>query len=201
VFHKDGAFYALVDAIELAKEVLTTSTADSVTIYTVDHQVIPWYLVTNRHDNALACRSISQTLVEILFEHPNTMASIRWTLGSVSFHPMKHILEVATTTAADANLNNLQAPPIVVALRQAARTKALNKWEKIWLANSCQNPTYHTLQHPPSGQPLEFISRIESFAHPIFCTTIRLLTKHTFTGEYNTRHHPCTPDPYDCQCS
>jgi hypothetical protein len=199
--HKDATFHTLVDATELAEEMLTTSLADSLLIYTADHQVIPWCLITDQHDNALACRSISQTLTKILYDHPNTTASIRWIPGSAGFHPLKCILEVATAAATDANPNVPQAPHTITAIRQEAKANAIKDWGKVWLANPHWNPTYHTLQHPPSGQPPEFISRIESFAHPVFCTAIRLLTKHTFTGKYNTRHCLCTPDPHDCQCS
>jgi hypothetical protein len=75
--HRDTTFCVLVDASGLARELLTTSMASSVIIYTVDHQVIPWCLITDRHDNTLACRLISDTLANILYKHPNTMISIR----------------------------------------------------------------------------------------------------------------------------
>jgi hypothetical protein len=41
---------------------------------------------------------------------------------------------------------------------------------------------------------------IASAARPVFCTAIRLLTEHAFTGEYNARHRSRAPDPHDCQC-
>jgi hypothetical protein len=198
--HRDAAFCALVDTSGLAKELLATSTASSVIIYMVDHQVIPWCLITDRHDNALASRLISDTLANILYEHPDTTISIRWIPGSASFQPLKHILEVATVVAASANPANSQTPPTVAALRQMAKDKSLEDWEEIWLTDLKWNPAYQTLQHPPTGQAPGFISRIESFACSIFCTAIRLLTEHAFTGEYNTRHCPHAPDPHDCQC-
>jgi hypothetical protein len=34
----------------------------------------------------------------------------------------------------------------------------------------------------------------------VFCTAIRLLTEHAFTGEYSARHRPRAPDPHSCQC-
>jgi hypothetical protein len=41
---------------------------------------------------------------------------------------------------------------------------------------------------------------IADSARPVFCTAVRLLTEHAFTGEYNARHRPRAPDPHDCQC-
>jgi hypothetical protein len=113
---------------------------------------------------------------------------------------LKCILEVATVAATVTNPDVPGAPLTIAALKQTVNDNILKEWEKIWLANPHQNPTYCALHHPPLGQALEFISEIESFAHPIFCTAIRLLTNHTFTGKYNVRHHPCASNPHDCQC-
>jgi hypothetical protein len=101
--HRDAAFGTLVDAIELTKDVLVTYPTGLVIIYTADHQVIPWCLISDRHDNALACRRINKMLTTILFNHPNTMVSIRWIPGLASFHPLKCILEVAVDTATNTN--------------------------------------------------------------------------------------------------
>jgi hypothetical protein len=193
--HRDAAFCMLVDATELAKDMLVTSPTSSVIIYTANHQVIPWCLITDRHNNALACRKINEMLATILFNHPNTTVSIRWIPGSASFHPLKRILEVAINAATNANPAIPQAPPSIAALKQSVKLKSLEDWEKIWLADPCQNPAYHALHHPPLGQVLEFVARIENFARLVFCTTIRLLTEHVFTGKYNVRHHPHAPNP------
>jgi hypothetical protein len=200
VSHKNAAFRTLAVAAELARALLAASPADSVIIYIADHQIIPWCLITDRHDDTSACRAISKTLANILFDHLYTMVSIRWVPGTASFHPLKRILDVAIDVVAAANLTNPQAPLTIVALKQMAKDNVLKDWEKIWLANPQHNPTYHALHHPPLGQVPEFIFRIESFAHPIFCTAIRLLTKHAFTGKYNARHRQWAPDPHNCQC-
>jgi hypothetical protein len=199
--HKNAAFHALAVAAELTRVLLTASLVDSVIIYTADHQIILWCLITDRHDDALACRAISKMLMNILFDHPYTTVSIRWVPGTASFHPLKCILDVAINAVAAANLTDPQAPLTIMALKQMAKDNVLKDWEKIWLTDPQHNPTYHTLHHPPLGQAPEFVSGIESFACPIFCTAIRLLTKHAFTGEYNTRHCLWAPDPHNCQCS
>jgi hypothetical protein len=198
--HRDVMFRALVDATELTKNILTTSPARSVIIYTADHQVIPWCLITDRHNNTLACRVVSKTLSNILFNHPNTSMSIKWIPGSARFYPLKRILEVATEAAGTVDLTEQQPPPSIMALKHSAKLQALSEWEQVWLKDPCQNPAYQALHHPLSGQPPEFITRIESFAQPIFCTAICLLTKHAFTGKYNARHRPQAPNPHDCQC-
>jgi hypothetical protein len=72
--------------------------------------------------------------------------------------------------------------------------------KKGFLADPRWNPAYRALHHPPSGQPPDFVSGIEDFARPVFCTAIRLLTKHAFTGEYNARHRPRAPDSHNCPC-
>ncbi|KAH9960729.1 hypothetical protein BGW80DRAFT_1362395 [Lactifluus volemus] len=41
---------------------------------------------------------------------------------------------------------------------------------------------------------------IANASRPVFCTAIRLLTEHAFTGEYNARHRPRAPDPHGCEC-
>jgi hypothetical protein len=189
-----------VDAVELAKDLLTTSTTNSVIIYTADHQIIPWCLTTDRHDNAAACKAVCELISTILFDHPGTTISVRWIPGSTSFLLLKHLLEVATASAAASDPTEPQAPATIAALKQKAKLDALKVWEKVWLADPRHNPAYRALHHPPSGQPPDFISGIKSFARPIFCTAIRLLTEHAFTGEYNARHCPRAPDPHGCQC-
>jgi hypothetical protein len=62
------------------------------------------------------------------------------------------------------------------------------------------NPAFRALHHTPSGQPPDFLQGIASTARPVFCTAIRLLTEHAFTGEYNARHRPRAPDLHDCLC-
>jgi hypothetical protein len=119
--------------------------------------------------------------MKILYNHPNTIASIRWIPGSAGFHPLKRILEVATAAATDANLNVPQAPCTIAVIRQEAKANAIEDWGKVWLADPCQNPAYCALQHPPSGQPSEFISGIESFACPVFL--------HRYKITYRTRIH------------
>jgi hypothetical protein len=75
-------------------------------------------------------------------------------------------MESATT--ATTHLADQQPPPTIAAIKLSAKTKALVEWKEVWLTDSCQNPAYCALHHPPSGQPLEFITRIESFTWPIF---------------------------------
>jgi hypothetical protein len=129
------------------------------------------------------------------------MVTISWIPGSTGFLPLKCILEVTSNAAAMIDLTRQQPPPTIAALRHKAKLNALTEWEKIWLEDPCRNPAYCTLHHPPSGQPLEFTTGIESSARPIFCTALRMLTEYAFTGEYNVRHRPCAPDPHDCPCS
>jgi hypothetical protein len=74
--HKDASFSALVDAVELTKDMLSDSPTRSVLIYTADHHVIPWCTNTGRHNNTTASRMISEALATILFKHPNTTVSI-----------------------------------------------------------------------------------------------------------------------------
>jgi hypothetical protein len=188
--HRDTAFHALADTAKLAKNILDTNPSNSVTIYMADHQVILWCLTTDKHDNALTCRTIRETLSTILFNHPNTNISIRWIPGTASFHPLKRLLEVATAAAAAVNPSDPQPPPTIAALKSAAKSCALQEWERVWLTDPRRNPAYRALHHPPSGQPPEFISGIKSFARPVFCTAIHLLTEHAFTGKYNARHRP-----------
>jgi hypothetical protein len=155
---------------------------------------------TKRHDNVTMCKAICESLAVILFNHPDTNISISWILGMTGIPLLKCILEIASTAAAAVDPMGQDAPPTIAALREKAKCQALEEWKQLWLADPCQNPAYHALHHPPSGEPPEFMARIESFTHPIFCTTICMLTEHAFTGGYNARHHPRAPDPHGCQC-
>jgi hypothetical protein len=98
--HKDTTFHALLDAVELTKHILTSSLVNSVMIYTANHQVILWCLTTDRHDNAVACRAVCESLSTTLFDHPNTSLTIRWIPRSAGFLPLKCILKVAMASAA-----------------------------------------------------------------------------------------------------
>jgi hypothetical protein len=108
--HRDALFHTMVDTTELAKNILDTAPSNLVIIYMADHQIIPWCLTMDRHDNTLVCRTIGETLSTILFNHLNTNISIRWILGTASFHPLKHLLEVATAAVATMDLAAPQPP-------------------------------------------------------------------------------------------
>jgi hypothetical protein len=140
--HRDIAFHTLADATKLAKNILDTDLSNSVIIYMANHQIILWCLTTDRHDNALMCRMIRETLSTILFNHPNTNISIRWIPGTASFHPLKCLLEVATAAATAVNLTDPQPPPTIAALKSTAKSHALQEWEWVWLTDPCQNPAY-----------------------------------------------------------
>jgi hypothetical protein len=157
-------FQALVDAMELARDMLTTSTANSVIIYIADHQIIPWCLTTDRHNNVTACKVVCEIISTILFNHPNTTISISWIPGSTGFLPLKHLLDIATAMAAISDPTELQAPSTIAALKHKAKLDVLSEWEQIWLADPCCNPAYCTLHHPLLGQPPDFISGIKGFA-------------------------------------
>jgi hypothetical protein len=200
MLHRDATFQALVDAATLTRNLLITSPKSSVIIYTADHFAIPWCQATDRHDNAKACRMVCDTIANILFTHANTAVSIRWIPGHGSFHPLKRLMEVASAAAAETEPDPQPQAAMIATLKADARAQSLADWEQIWLEDPRRNPAYRALHHPPSGEPPEFMVGIASAARPVFCTAIRLLTEHAFTGEYNARHRPRAPDPHGCQC-
>ena len=179
---------------------LTSSPSPSVTVYTANQHIIPWCQTTDRHDNAAACKSICDTTADIHFTFPGTSMAIRWVPGSASFSPLKRLQEIALDAATAADPTHHPAAKSIAALREDARRQVLSDWEQVWLKDPRRDPAYRAVQHPPSGQPPEFMLGIAGFARPIFCTAIRLLTEHAFTGEYNARHRPRAPDPHGCQC-
>jgi hypothetical protein len=172
VSYRDAAFCALLDTTKLTKDLLTNSPTNTVVIHTADQQIIPWCLTTDRHDNVPLCKVICEQIATILFDHPNLTISIRWIPGTASFLPLKRIIKVASTVAANIGLAAQHTPPTMAALKQAVKLNALKEWEHSWLADPCQGPAYRALHHLPSGQPPEFIAGIEGFAQPIFCTAI-----------------------------
>jgi hypothetical protein len=118
----------------------------------------------------------------------------------VSFSPLKRLQEIALDAATAADPTHHPAAQSIAALRDDARGKVLTDWEQVGLKDPRRDPAYRALQHPSSGRPPEFMQGIAGFSRPIFCTAIRLLTEHAFTGEYNARHRPRAPDPHGCQC-
>lgn len=55
--------------------------------------------------------------------------------------------------------------------------------------------------YSPSDRKIPpFIQGLSSHSHLIFSTSIRLLTTHTFTGEYTARFQLISHDPYHCEC-
>jgi hypothetical protein len=170
--HKDVSFHAIVDTVELARNMLTISPASTVSIYTADHQIILWLLIMDRHDNAAACKAICKLLVMTLFKHLDMTVSISWIPRSANFIPLKWILEKATAEVAAADLANCHTPCTIAVLKHEAKLQALTEWEQVWLRDPHRNPTYRALHHPSSGQLLEFMARIEKFAQLVLCTAI-----------------------------
>ena len=129
--HRDAVFQVLVDIATLTKTTITTFSTSSVIIYTADYFVIPWCQTMDRHDNALACRAICNLVAEILFVHTNTTLSIRWIPGNSSFHPLKHLIEVASTVANKWTPAPLSPPTTIAALQAEAHTQSLKDWEQV----------------------------------------------------------------------
>jgi hypothetical protein len=96
-----------------------------VTILTTDHQIIPWLLITDKHDNVAVCRSICESLAFTLFDHPDMMVTISWIPGSTGFLPLKHVLEIASNAAATVDLTEQHPPPTIAALQHEAKLKPL----------------------------------------------------------------------------
>jgi hypothetical protein len=61
-------------------------------------------------------------------------------------------------------------------------------------------PTVPRALHPPTGGPPPSVQGITEPPQLVFCIAIRLLTDHTFTGEYTARHCPRPPGPPGCHC-
>jgi hypothetical protein len=74
---RDAAFHAVSDGAGLAKDLLAGSPSPSVTILSTDHFVLPYFQITDRHDNAVACRAICDTVAATLSTHPTAALSIR----------------------------------------------------------------------------------------------------------------------------
>ena len=197
---REAGFRAVADATALAKDLLGIFPSSSVMIFTADHFVLPYCQITDRHDNASACRAICNSTAAILDTHTNTTLSLGWLPGKTSFRPLERLQELAIEAAAlappDLDLSN----PSPEALRVLAKNKALEAWSQAWLDTPRTSPVYRALHHPPSLEPLEFIRGVRAAPRPIFCTAVRLLTEHAFTGEYNARHRSHTGDPHLCDC-
>jgi hypothetical protein len=188
-------------AAELAKLTLASSPSLSVLIYTADHLVLPYCQITDRHDNAAACRTVCSFITDSLVSHPDTSITLQWMPGTASFQPLKRIQEIAIEAAARVPQGEaVLTSPTIPALRDISRRKAFLDWEEEWRANPRRSPVHRALIHPPSGETPDFMAGIAKSSRLVFCTAVRLLTEHAFTGEYNLRHRTHTQDPHDCQC-
>jgi hypothetical protein len=124
----------------------------------------------------------------------------RWVPGKSSFRPFERLQAIAIEATAHTAPDVAITAPTPEALRFSARRKALSDWEEVWLNDPRINPAYRALHHPPSFDSPDFIKGIGASPRPIFCTAVRLLTEHAFTGEYNARHRPRAADPRYCLC-
>jgi hypothetical protein len=174
--------------------------SSSVMILTTDHYILPYCQITDHHDNAEACRAICDSVAVILDTHMSMTLSLGWIPGKTSFYPLECLQELAVEAAALAPSNLNLSNPSSEALHAQAKNKALEDWGLEWLDTPCASPVYHALHHPPSLEPPEFIRGVRATPHPIFCTTVRLLTGHAFTGEYNVCHRPHSDNPHLCDC-
>jgi hypothetical protein len=99
----------VADATTLAEDILANAPSTSITILTADHCVLPYCQITERHDNATACRAICDTVGAILTTHTNMNLSIRWIPGKLSFYPLEHLqsitIEATLHTTPDLNLS------------------------------------------------------------------------------------------------
>jgi hypothetical protein len=132
--------------------------------------------------------------------NPDMTISIRWIPGKMSFQPLERLQTLAVEATAHAVPDLDLTTPTPTALKIRAKQKALTEWEQVWLDDPCTNPAYRALHHPPSLEPPDFIKGVGTASRTIFCTAVRLLTEHAFTGEYNARHRPWAPDPHNCEC-
>jgi hypothetical protein len=97
---RDAAFHAVADAADLTRDLLADSPSPSVSILTADHIVLPYCQVTDRHDNAEACKAICDTISDLLATHPASTCAIRWLPGTASFLPLERLQNIATDEAA-----------------------------------------------------------------------------------------------------
>jgi hypothetical protein len=114
---QDAAFQALALAMELAKDSLPIFPSRSVAIYTADTQILSYCRITDRHDNAEACQVVCSTIASTLLLHPDTSISLQPIPGTISFHPLKHIQEIAIEAAATAHKETILLAPTIPALR------------------------------------------------------------------------------------
>jgi hypothetical protein len=94
------------------------------------------------HNNAEACRAICNSVVLILDTHTDTTLSIDWIPGKISFHPLKHLQEIAIEAASGAAPDLDLSTPTPEALCVLARNKALLEWKQVWLDNPCSSLVY-----------------------------------------------------------
>jgi hypothetical protein len=135
-------FCILVEAVELARDLLNTSPSPSVYLYTADHHIIPWYQTTDRHDNATTCKMVCDIVSEILFSHPTTSIFICWVPGSASFNPLKCLQEIATDAATTLDLDLQPLALTITALQDNAWHQSLSNWEHVWLENPQCDPAF-----------------------------------------------------------
>ena len=97
---REAGFCTVADTTALAKDLLGIFPSSSVMIFTADHFVLPYCQITDRHDNARACRAICDSTAAILDTHINTTLSLGWLPGKTLFHPLEHLQELTIEAAA-----------------------------------------------------------------------------------------------------
>ena len=118
--------------LELPRDLLTAVPALTVTIYTADQHILRYCQIADRHDNAEACRAISEIIADNLFTHPDTSVELQWIPGTTSFRPIKRRQDIAIEAASPVPLGEaFLNPPKVTALRDIARRKVILDWEQV----------------------------------------------------------------------
>jgi hypothetical protein len=199
----DAATHALSLATALAIPALHANRSIThIQIFTTNPILPKQCLNRNTTAQPLPGYDFTQALTNIL----DTYHQLRITIGWVP--PGKGLKSVAKAKSAAAatarrtsyNNNNPPPPPTKDQLHSITRADAIERWQDQWHSASRLQPAYLALPTPPDGKTPPFIKGLATHPRSIFCTGIRLLTTHAFTGEYSARFRPTSNDPQHCEC-
>jgi len=163
-------------------------------------------------------------LGEILWNHPVPNIKLLFLPRNIPFIGFRQAKQLAMEAIHMANLNKIVEPQTIRSQITRTNEEAINNWAECWHQNHHTLLAYHTAltklldsrPHPtfqhgraqrkagarcPSQHPTLNQEAKSGFSCRMICTLYRIITGHTFTGEYAQHFCPQhTPDQVACPC-
>jgi hypothetical protein len=208
VTETDATFWALIVALDVLTEFLTTQQAEAqleVIIASPSNLAISKVLNTSPHEEQDITIKCLGKIGEIITAYPNTNIKLLWLPRTTSFVGFKRAKQLALEAIWMAELDPDSEPHTIKHQKMKTKWAAITTWADRWHNAPRTSLAYRTaLTKPPDGRPHPtFPTKQEpaKFSWTTSCMLYRLITGHAFIGAY-TQHFfdQHTPEQIACTC-